>query len=266
MEQRRFCSKFGPEHHPKRQPGCIPVQGQCDRWVACCVINPLDRVEPPQPAEEFVHVIHVRMQMAKLRRRVGRGGREPYVVVAEEPCELTGNDVLLGAWFCTRNTPRQFSPDHAGEDLILVSPGPLWDTPAPYRSTRNGGPPLEPRSAGRPTIDTPELRDRIFELLGDGMPLRAICRVEGMPARRTVYNWKARDPEFDRQLSFAAQEGCIRLVETISEQFERIVQTHPPKVARRWWNLRLRQLIRVNPRFFGGSSVKKVASGATRHD
>jgi hypothetical protein len=83
------------------------------------------------------------------------------------------------------------------------------------------------------------------------MPLRAICRVEGMPARRTVYNWKARDPEFDGQLSFAAQEGCIRLVETISEQFERIVQTHPPKVARRWWNLRLRQLIRVNPRFFG---------------
>jgi hypothetical protein len=73
-----------------------------------------------------------------------------------------------------------------------------------------------------------------------------------MPARRTVYNWKARDPEFDGQLSFAAQEGCIRLVETISEQFERIVQTHPPKVARRWWNLRLRQLIRVNPRFFGG--------------
>ena len=128
---------------------------------------------------------------------------------------------------------------------------PLWDTPAPYRSTRNGGPPLEPRSAGRPTIDTPELRDRIFELLCDGMPLRAICRVEGMPARRTVYNWKARDPEFDRQLSFAAQEGCIRLVETISEQFERIVQTYPPKVARRWWNLRLRQLIRVNPRFFG---------------
>jgi hypothetical protein len=110
---------------------------------------------------------------------------------------------------------------------------PLWDTPEPYRGTRNGGPPLEPRSAGRPTIDTPELRDRIFELLCDGMPLRAICRVEGMPARRTVYNWKARDPEFDRQLSFAAQEGCIRLVETISEQFERIVQTHPPKVARR---------------------------------
>ena len=136
--------------------------------------------------------------------------------------------------------------------LVIPDLPPLWDTPAPYRSTRNGGPPLEPRSAGRPTIDTPELRDRIFELLCDGMPLRAICRVDGMPARRTVYNWKARDPEFDRQLSFAAQEGCIRLVETISEQFERIVQTHPPKVARRWWNLRLRQLIRVNPRFFGG--------------
>lgn len=70
--------------------------------------------------------------------------------------------------------------------LVMPDLPPLWDTPAPYRSTRNGGPPLEPRSAGRPTIDTPELRDRIFELLCDGMPLRAICRVEGMPARRTV--------------------------------------------------------------------------------
>ncbi len=73
--------------------------------------------------------------------------------------------------------------------LVIPDLPPLWDTPAPYRSTRNGGPPLEPRSAGRPTIDTPELRDRIFELLCDGMPLRAICRVDGMPARRTVYNW-----------------------------------------------------------------------------
>jgi hypothetical protein len=57
--------------------------------------------------------------------------------------------------------------------LVIPDLPPLWDTPAPYRSTRNGGPPLEPRSAGRPTIDTPELRDRIFELLCDGMPLRA---------------------------------------------------------------------------------------------
>jgi hypothetical protein len=31
------------------------------------------------------------------------------------------------------------------------------------------------------------------ELLSDGIPLREICRMEGMPAWRTVYDWMYRD-------------------------------------------------------------------------
>lgn len=129
---------------------------------------------------------------------------------------------------------------------------PLWEEPAPYRRLSNGGPPLEPRSAGRPTISTPELRERIYELLLEGMPMRAICRVPGLPSRSTVYSWRRADPEFDRLVEFMAQEGRIHLVELVSDEFDQIIDEHPTRVARRVFNIRRRQLVRVNPRYFGG--------------
>ena len=82
---------------------------------------------------------------------------------------------------------------------------PLWSDPPPMG--HNGGPELRPRRApGRPTVDTPEIRDRIFELLGDGVPLRVICRSPGMPSRRTVYNWR-RWQDRDRH---STMRSCIR--------------------------------------------------------
>jgi Helix-turn-helix domain len=136
--------------------------------------------------------------------------------------------------------------------LTLPALPPLWETPAPYRELSNGGPPLEPRSAGRPTISTPELRGRILDLLLEGMPMRAICRVAGLPSRSTVYGWRRGDPEFDRQVEFMAQEGRFHLISLVGEEFERMLQEHPPRVARRVFNIRRRQCVRVNPRYFGG--------------
>ncbi len=49
---------------------------------------------------------------------------------------------------------------------------PLWSVPAPMG--HNGGPSLLPRAPGRPSVSMPELCDRIFDLLMDGVPLRAI--------------------------------------------------------------------------------------------
>src|SRR6476660_524761 len=59
---------------------------------------------------------------------------------------------------------------------------PLWSDPPPMG--HNGGPELRPRRApGRPTVDTPEIRDRIsLMLLGDGVPLRVICCSPGCRA------------------------------------------------------------------------------------
>jgi hypothetical protein len=140
----------------------------------------------------------------------------------------------------------------ANGGITLPDMPPLYAVPGPYHPTSNGGPPLEPRKRGRPSIDTPELRDRIIDLLSDGVPMRAICRAEGMPDRKTVLLWRRADPLFARLVEFAAEEGRIHLVQVVSEQREEVIRTCTPKVARRWWNVRRQQLLRLNPRFFGG--------------
>ena len=81
---------------PGRQPCRIPVQRQCDRRIAGGVISPLHRVEPSQSAKEFLHILDVGMQMTERRRRIGRCGRQPDVVVAEENRELPRDGILPG--------------------------------------------------------------------------------------------------------------------------------------------------------------------------
>lgn len=121
---------------------------------------------------------------------------------------------------------------------------PLWSDPPPMG--HNGGPELRPRRApGRPTVDTPEIRDRIFELLGDGVPLRVICRSPGMPSRRTVYNWRRDDPGFDRAFEFMQTEGYIGLAQKVMEEMETILEQRGPKIARWVFNLRRQQLSRM---------------------
>lgn len=44
------------------------------------------------------------------------------------------------------------------------------------------------RPPGSP-LYTPELRKKICGLLASGKTLRAVCRIEGMPDRQTIYNW-----------------------------------------------------------------------------
>ena len=77
---------------------------------------------------------------------------------------------------------------------------PLWSSPAPIG--HNGGPSLL-RAPGRPSISTPELRERIGDLLCDGVPMAVICRTPGMPGRSTVQRWRRDDLGFDCSCRFA---------------------------------------------------------------
>jgi hypothetical protein len=126
---------------------------------------------------------------------------------------------------------------------------PLWAPPAPMPPSsrqHNGGPLLEPRGPGRPRISTPELRERLLALLFEGLPLRVICRTPGMPSREAIYAWRT-DPNFDRSCRFIADAGRINLVELVSEEVDRLMEQAGPDVARRVFDLRRRQLVRVNP-------------------
>lgn len=52
---------------------------------------------------------------------------------------------------------------------------------------------LEPKKTGRPSKYTPEIAQKMCELLSEGVPLREICRMDGFPEWRTVYDWMYRD-------------------------------------------------------------------------
>ena len=53
--------------------------------------------------------------------------------------------------------------------------------------------PAKGKKTGRPSSYTKETAEKMCELLSEGVPLREICRMEGMPAWRTVYDWMYKD-------------------------------------------------------------------------
>lgn len=53
--------------------------------------------------------------------------------------------------------------------------------------------PAKGKKTGRPSTYSKDVAQTICELLSDGVPLREICRMEGMPQWRTVYNWMYSD-------------------------------------------------------------------------
>lgn len=52
-----------------------------------------------------------------------------------------------------------------------------------------------------------EVADRICERIGEGEPLRVICREDGMPAWRTVYLWMETFPDFAAHIASARARG-----------------------------------------------------------
>ncbi len=130
---------------------------------------------------------------------------------------------------------------------------PLWSKPAPIG--HNGGPSLSPRAPGRPSISTPELRDRICELLCDGVPLAAISRTPGMPSRTTVQRWRRDDPAFDRSCTWSQEQGYDLLAHRVVEEVMHSIKTRTPAMARLIFNVRCQQLARLAPAYFGNRGL-----------
>ena len=75
----------------------------------------------------------------------------------------------------------------------------------------------EKRPVGRPTKYSQEMADKICGLISNGMSLRAICNVNGMPARGTVYQWLSENIEFQDQYTRARVEQADYFAEEIVE-------------------------------------------------
>ena len=60
---------------------------------------------------------------------------------------------------------------------------------------------------GRVSTYTEELAEQILDRLSDGEPLAQICRDEGMPGLRTVYDWRDADEAFAARFARAREAG-----------------------------------------------------------
>lgn len=60
---------------------------------------------------------------------------------------------------------------------------------------------------GRPSSYTEETAAEICESLAEGVPLREICRREGMPKWRTIYDWIEARPDFAARFTRAREVG-----------------------------------------------------------
>lgn len=96
----------------------------------------------------------------------------------------------------------------------------------------------KPKPTGRPTKRTPALVEKILERIGDGTPLMAICREEGMPALRTVYDWIEDDSDLSARFAHARKAGydmiaydALRIADTplegVMEKYEQVAIDNP---------------------------------------
>ena len=72
---------------------------------------------------------------------------------------------------------------------------------------------LKKHSIGRPSSYDPVVAEKICEMLSEGIPLREICRMEGMPAWRNIYFWMARDDDLSAHIARAREAGYDAIAE-----------------------------------------------------
>ena len=130
-----------------------------------------------------------------------------------------------------------------------------------------------PKKTGRPSKYTPELAAEIARRLSEGEPLRQICRDEGMPEWRTIYDWMYRDDALGAQgvgLSAAIArareigydkmaEECLELADTPKwgtkqvETEDGITVTREDMLGHRKLQIetRLKLLAKWNPKKYG---------------
>lgn len=66
---------------------------------------------------------------------------------------------------------------------------------------------------GKPSSYNPETARMMCEQLSEGIPLREICRQEGFPAWRTVYDWMMKDPDLSTAIARARDIGYDAMAE-----------------------------------------------------
>jgi hypothetical protein len=124
--------------------------------------------------------------------------------------------------------------------------------------------PQEPpkKKIGRPSKYSPEIAREMCELLSEGIPLREICRKDGFPEWRTVYDWMNRDEDLSAAIARAREVGQDAIAEQIwldmKQEPERILSEGGGRVDSGYvqWQkakaeIALKLLAKWNPKRYG---------------
>lgn len=116
---------------------------------------------------------------------------------------------------------------------------------------------------GAPTSYTQDVADEIVRQLSEGVPLASICRAEGMPAVRTVSDWRKAHPEFGELYAAARDDGfdalaaqCLEIADDEREDWtlsKKGVLVDEAAIARSRLRVdtRLKLLAKWDPRRYG---------------
>lgn len=66
-------------------------------------------------------------------------------------------------------------------------------------------------------VYTPDVANRICDLIVQGMTIRKIVELPGMPSNGTVFNWLHRQPEFMEQYARARETSAHAFAERVAE-------------------------------------------------
>ena len=86
-------------------------------------------------------------------------------------------------------------------------------TEAPQTEEKQANLPVVKPKIGRPSKYTKQIAESICEQLSEGIPLREICRQDGMPAWRTIYDWMRQDEALSTAIAHARDLGYDSLAE-----------------------------------------------------
>ena len=113
--------------------------------------------------------------------------------------------------------------------------------------------PTKPKSnAGRPTIYSKELIERICEQVSNGKSLRAVCRAKDTPSMSTVMVWLGENDEFSEQYRKATEqredfhfEEMMEIADKVLPESAEVAKAKLQIDTRKW------VLSRMNPKKYG---------------
>ena len=107
-------------------------------------------------------------------------------------------------------------------------------------------------NAGRPTIYSEELIERICEQISNGKSLRAVCRAKDMPSMSTVMVWLGENDEFSEQYRKATEqredfhfEEMMEIADKVLPESAEVAKAKLQIDTRKW------VLSRMNPKKYG---------------